>query len=103
MRLERRVCSRKTAADGRFEVAPSTAEQLRRVLPLRVQLAGEVDDASVTSMACSCNKGGATAHVHHFVFAPLLRRLTAEAAYDLALMGDGILQFDRVSSTEPER
>lgn len=96
MLLEIRLVSRKTPGDGRLEITLETARRLRALAgPLRVRVDDAEDEGTVSSMTCTCAKGGAHGHEHHFLGSGLLRTLRAEETVALELLEDGVVEVAR--------
>ena len=74
--LERVVVSRKTPEDGRLLISPATADRLAR-LGAGIELVSgrERGQAHLSTMSCTCGRGDAGSHFHHFVESPLLAQL----------------------------
>ena len=88
--LERVVVSRKTPADGRLMIsAPSAARPASTGVAMAVEHAGRRAPARLVSVACSCGKGPAGEHVHHFVESPLLAELVPKEELNLMLDESG--------------
>ena len=88
--LERVVVSRKTPADGRLMIsAPSAARLASAGVAMAVEYAGRRAPARLVSIACSCGKGPAGEHVHHFVESPLLAELVPKEELNLMLDESG--------------
>lgn len=80
MLLEERTVSRKTPLDGRLEISVETARRLGPLGPdIRLASGGRQGVARLHAMACTCAKGAAGSHVHHFLESPLLRTLAPES------------------------
>ncbi|MFN8572895.1 MAG: hypothetical protein U0132_12680 [Gemmatimonadaceae bacterium] len=85
MLLEVRSASRKTPADGRFEISGGTA---RRLAALDAPVEIFLDDLSGTGrleeLSCTCQKAGAP-HAHHFLVCDLFRTMIPERTYAVEL------------------
>jgi hypothetical protein len=76
MLLDRRTVSRKTSLDGKLEIAATAAAHLEPFGPdLTIHTGAGDDTARLSSMTCTCAKGGGSGHVHHFLESPILKRL----------------------------
>ncbi len=85
MLLERRTVSRKTAGDGKLEIAKPTAARLEALgTAITIEIAGDVTAATLGSMACTC-RGADKPHVHHFLEAERLKQLPANSAVEIDL------------------
>ena len=78
--LEERTVSRKTPLDGKLEISAETARRLGPLGPdMTVAAGGHDGTARLHSMACTCARGAAGSHVHHFLESSLFRSLRPEA------------------------
>ena len=85
MFLERQTVSRKTPGDGKLEISPAAAVQLRTAATtLEVAVADVHAPGRVETLACTCQKVG-SAHEHHFVSSELLKTLRAASQVELHL------------------
>jgi hypothetical protein len=74
--LEIRTVSHKTPRDGKLEILPETADRLARLgAEFPIESSGGTSNARVTTMACTCEKGAGSTHVHAFVESVLLKVL----------------------------
>jgi hypothetical protein len=76
MLLDRRTVSRKTPLDGKLEIAAGAAARLAPFGPdLTIHTDAGDDTVRLSSMTCTCAKGGGSGHVHHFLESPILKGL----------------------------
>lgn len=88
--VERAVVGRKTPGDGKLEISEAFASALGGDgASLHVRVNGREEPGSVSALACTCEKAGASGkHEHHFVQCEAFRsyvvgtelRLTADIA-----------------------
>ena len=101
MLLELRTVSRKTPGDGRLEISGESARRLAPFgEPLTVRVGDEaevVGAGHVTSMRCTCEKGGGEAggHEHHFLASDLFRALVPGETVVIELLDRGVLHVAR--------
>ena len=83
MFLERRTVSRKTAGDGRLEIAKQAAERVGKTgTSIAIDVNGEPAIATLDSMACTC-RGAEKPHVHYFIQSEALKALPAGSEVEL--------------------
>jgi hypothetical protein len=76
MHIEQRTVSRKTPKDGKLEISAATAARLEGLgAHFALESESRRGTASVQSMACTCDKGAGSGHLHYFVESQLLRTL----------------------------
>jgi hypothetical protein len=80
MLLDERTVSRKTPLDGRLEISAAAADRLAALGNDFALVSGEHEGRGrLKSLTCTCAKGTAGGHVHHFVESPLLVALAPGA------------------------
>ena len=85
MHLERQTVSRKTPGDGRLEISPQAADDLRNMgAGLQVSMDGVRTSAVVENMSCTCH-GKETPHHHHFLRSAAFAQLVPGSTVDLDL------------------
>lgn len=87
--VERTVVGRKTPGDGKLEISGTLAGALGGVgVVLVVHMDGRDATGSVSVLACTCAKAGASGqHEHHFVQCDAFREL--EVGTELQLSAEG--------------
>jgi hypothetical protein len=92
MLLEIRTVGRKTPDDGKLEVSDQTAQRLAILGDtISVRVGSQNGSAMLSSMRCSCGKGAAAGHRHHFLEAELFRTLRVDQSVAIELIdGDTI-------------
>ena len=96
MILERRTVSRKTPLDGKLEVSSESAARIGPLGPdIPLTTGGHTGSARLHTLACTCGKGSAGSHVHHFLESPLFRTLRPESEIRVTLNVDrGLLVIE---------
>lgn len=85
MFLERRTVSRKTPGDGRLEITKSVAQRLETLGPtLVIDADGDRVRGTIGTFACTC-RGESNPHVHYFLEAERLKRLSPGNEIDIEL------------------
>jgi hypothetical protein len=86
MLLDERIVSRKTPLDGRLEISAAAADRLAMLGDeFALVSGGQEGRGRLESMMCTCAKGTAGGHVHHFVESPLLAALAPAATVRVEL------------------
>jgi len=103
MVLEIREVSRKTARDGRLEVAVENARRLRLLrAPFAVEVDGTRGIGALVELSCHCGAGSDPGqHTHHFVESTLFRALPAGETVVLELLQGDIIAVARPHSLRP--
>lgn len=90
MLLQHQKVSRKTPNDGRLEIS---AESARRITAhgrdLSVATRSAEAAAEIQTLGCTCGKGGAASHTHHFLASEALRDLTPDQDVRIELINPG--------------